>query len=189
MVKVAELGYRSQVTDTFSYSLTAFRGDYDRLRTLEPRAQGGSVFSNLGEGASKGIEAWWRWQPVARWRLSGGAVFQDAEVSFKPSSRDTAASTALANNDARRQWFLRSYFDLSDAHKIDFSLRYNSGLPNPAVPAYTELDAQWTWNIGPDLDLALIGKNLLHSSHAEFGAAPRRSMAERTAMLKLVSRF
>ena len=189
VVKVAELGYRSQMTDTFSYSLTAFRGDYDRLRTLEPRAQGGSVFSNLGEGASKGIEAWWRWQPVARWRLSGGAVFQDAEVSFKPASRDVAASTALANNDARRQWFLRSYFDLSDAHKVDFSLRYNSGLPNPAVPAYTELDAQWTWNIGPDLDLALIGKNLLHASHAEYGSAPARSVFERTAMLKLVHRF
>lgn len=189
VVKVAELGYRSQMTDTFSYSLTAFRGDYDKLRTFEPRPQGGSVFRNLGKGANKGVEAWWRWQPVARWRLSGGAVFQDVDVSFRPESRDTSAGSALANNDARRQWFLRSYFDLSDAHKVDFSLRYNSGLPNPAVPAYTELDAQWTWNLGPDLDLALIGKNLLHSSHAEFGSAQGRNLYERSALLKLVSRF
>ena len=189
VVKVAELGYRSQMTETFSYSVTAFHGDYDRLRTLEPRAQGGSVFSNLGEGAGKGIEAWWRWQPLARWRLSGGGVVQDVELSFKPESRDASAGTGLANNDARRQWFLRSYFDLSDAHQIDFSLRYNSGLPNPAVPGYTELDAQWTWKLGPALDVALIGKNLLHSSHAEFGGAAGRNLFERSVMLKLVNRF
>ena len=189
VVKVAELGYRSQMTDAFSYSVTAFHGDYDRLRTLERRAQGGSVFGNLGKGTGSGIEAWWRWQPVARWRLSGGVVVQDIDVSFRPESRDASVGTGLANNDARRQWFLRSYFDLSDAHKIDFSLRYNSGLPNPAVPAYTELDAQWTWNLGPNLDVALIGKNLLHSSHSEFGSARGRNLYERAAMIKLVNRF
>ena len=189
VVKVAELGYRSQMTDTFSYSVTAYRADYDRLRTLEPRAQGGSEFRNLGEGASKGIEAWWRWQARANWRLSGGVVVQDVDVGFSPDSRDASASTGLANNDARRQWLLRSYFDLSDAHKIDFSLRYNSGLPNPAVPAYTELDAQWTWSLGQNLDIALIGKNLLHSSHAEFGNARTANMFQRSAMVKLVNRF
>lgn len=189
VVKVAELGYRSQMTDTFSYSVTLYRGDYDRLRTLEPRAQGGSVFRNLGQGDSKGIEAWWRWQPLSNWRLSGGVVVQDVDLAFKPESRDASASTNLANNDARRQWFLRSYFDLSDAHKIDFSLRYNSGLPNPAVRAYTELDAQWTWSVSPRLDVALVGKNLLHSSHAEFGLAQGASLYERSAMLKLVHRF
>ena len=189
VVKVAELGYRSQMTETFSYSVTLYRGDYDKLRTLEPRAQGGSVFRNLGEGASKGLEAWWRWQPLNNWRLSGGLVVQDVDLAFKPDSRDASANTNLANNDARRQLFLRSYFDVSDAHKIDFSLRYNSGLPNPAVPAYTELDAQWTWSVSPSLEVALIGKNLLHASHAEFGLAQNASMFERSAMLKLVHRF
>lgn len=126
---------------------------------------------------------------MARWRLSGGGVVQDVELSFKPESRDASAGTGLANNDARRLWFLRSYFDLSDAHQIDFSLRYNSGLPNPAVPGYTELDAQWTWKLGPALDVGLIGKNLLHSSHAEFGGAAGRNLFERSVMLKLVNRF
>ena len=189
VVKVAELGYRSQMTEAFSYSVTLYRGDYDRLRTLEPRAQGGAVFRNLGEGASKGIEAWWRWQPLSHWRLSGGVVIQDVDLAFKPDSRDASASSNLANNDARRQWFLRSYVDVSDAHKIDFSLRYNSGLPNPAVRAYTELDAQWTWSASPSLDIALVGKNLLHSSHAEFGLAQGSSMFERSVMVKLVQRF
>ncbi|MGZ8339355.1 MAG: TonB-dependent receptor plug domain-containing protein, partial [Telluria sp.] len=189
VVKVAEVGYRSQATQSFSYSVTAFHGDYDKLRTLEPRPVGGSVFQNLGQGTGRGIEAWWRWQPAERWRLSGGVVAQRVKTSLKSESRDASGATGLANNDARQQWFLRSYFDVSTAHQVDLMMRYNSGLPNPSVPAYAELDAQWTWKLGQNWEAALIGKNLLHSSHVEFGGAGGRSVFERTALLKLVNRF
>jgi len=37
--------------------------------------------------------------------------------------------------------------------------------------------------------VALIGQNLLHASHPEFGALPGRSMFERSAQLKLTWRF
>ena len=143
----------------------------------------------MGEGTGQGVEAWWRWQPAERWRLSGGVVAQRVKTGLKQGSRDASGTTGLANNDAKQQWFLRSYYDVSDAHQLDFSLRYNSGLPNPVVPGYAELDAQWTWKLEHNLDLALIGKNLLHSSHGEFGSASGRNLYERTALLKLVKRF
>ena len=189
VVNVAELGYREQLTGSVSYSVTAYYSDYHRLRTLEPLPGGGSAFMNMAEGRGRGIEAWWRWQPSQRWRLSGGGVIQSVDTALAAGSRDGAAATGLANNDPRRQLFLRSYFDLSDEHQIDFSLRYNSALPRPVVPAYTELDVQWTWKLHPEWEVALIGNNLLHSSHAEFGAPASRSVFERSAMFKLARRF
>jgi iron complex outermembrane receptor protein len=45
------------------------------------------------------------------------------------------------------------------------------------------------WQVQPNLDLALIGSNLLHRSHPEFGAAPGRSVIERSVLLKLTLRF
>jgi iron complex outermembrane recepter protein len=43
-----------------------------------------------------------------------------------------------------------------------------SSLPDPAVPAYTELNARVAWQVSPRCDLALSGFNLLHAHHQEF---------------------
>jgi iron complex outermembrane receptor protein len=37
-----------------------------------------------------------------------------------------------------------------------------------AIDAYTELDARVAWRPGPKTEIALVGRNLLDSSHAEF---------------------
>jgi len=36
------------------------------------------------------------------------------------------------------------------------------------ISAYSELDAQLRWSPRKDLEVSLIGRNLLHSSHQEF---------------------
>jgi iron complex outermembrane receptor protein len=188
VAKVLELGYRAQVNGTFSYSVTTFYGAYDRLRTLEPKSDG-AVFENLGEGHTRGVEAWWRWQPLDTWRLSGGVVVQHIGTRLLDISRDPTGVPGPASNDPARHALLRSSLDLSETQQLDLSLRYSAALPAPAVPAYVELDAQWSWNARPGLDVLLIGQNLLHSSHAEFGGAQGRSVFERGVLLKLVQRF
>lgn len=45
------------------------------------------------------------------------------------------------------------------------------------------------WALQPGTELALIGQNLLHSSHPEFGAAPNRSVFERSVLMQLTQRF
>jgi iron complex outermembrane receptor protein len=186
---VLELGYRAQPADGFSYSVTGFVSDYDRLRTLEPQANAATVFGNLGRGRVAGLEAWWRWQPLERWRLVGGAVLQNVATSLRPGSADLTGSTGLASSDPKRRFTLRSSLDLSERQQLDVSLRYNSSLPNPAVPGYYEMDAEWLWRLRPDVDLVLIGQNLLHPRHPEFGAAGGRSVFERALLLKAVKRF
>ena len=45
-----------------------------------------------------------------------------------------------------------------------------SGLPDEKVDAYTELDLRLGWELRPQLEFAIVGRNLLNGSHSEFGS-------------------
>jgi iron complex outermembrane receptor protein len=188
VAKVLELGYRAQPLPSLSYSVTAYFNDYDRLRTVEPHPGSATLFSNLGEGSGRGLELWGMWQPASIWRLDGGLVLQRVQTDLLPGSHDASGSSGLATNDPGRHWLLRSALDLSDRLQFDATWRHTSSLPSPAVPAYSELDLQLLWKPRPDIEVALIGQNLLHSRHVEFGGTGR-SEFQRNAALKLSKRF
>jgi iron complex outermembrane receptor protein len=192
--KVVELGYRIQPSPRWSYSVTAWIAKYDRLRTQEPNPQGPAYsglteFRNMANGHTRGIEMWGRWQPMDGWRLGGGLVVQRIDTALYPGSRDPGGSDGVATADPSHYWQLRSSHDLPADMQLDWTLRRVGSLPRPAVPSYHELDLQWTWKATRNLDVSLIGQNLLHRSHPEFGAAPNRSVFERTAVLRLTYRF
>jgi iron complex outermembrane receptor protein len=184
---VFELGYRAQPTPALSYSATAFYGRYDRLRTLEPNPHGsGSVFRNMADGRTRGIETWASWQAGKAWRLSGGGVVQRVDTAVDAGSKDLSGATGLATSDPSHYWLLRSSHDLADGQELDLTLRRVGALAKPAVPAYTAVDLRYGWHIRKGLELSLIGRNLFDPKHAEFGAAPARNLYERAVLLKLV---
>jgi iron complex outermembrane receptor protein len=187
--QVFEIGYRAQPGATLSYSATAFYSDYDRLRTLEPRPGQGALFENLGRGIARGIEVWGSWMALPGWRLAGGGVVQRIDTGVQAGSMDASGRAGLATNDPRSYFSLRSSHDLAAGWQADLALRFVGSLPQPAVPAYHELDARLAWQARPDLELALAGRNLLHPSHAEFGETGMRQKFERTLMLSASLRF
>jgi iron complex outermembrane receptor protein len=187
VANVFELGYRAQPTPTLSYSATAFYGRYDRLRTLEPNTHGtGSVFRNLADGRTRGIESWVTWQAGKSWRLSGGGVVQRVDTELDAGSKDLTGTTGLATSDPSNYWMLRSSHDLADGQELDLTMRRVGALAKPAVPAYTAVDLRYGWRLRKGLELSLIGRNLFDPKHAEFGAAPARNNYERAVLLKLV---
>jgi iron complex outermembrane receptor protein len=186
---VAEIGYRAQPTPQFSYSVTGFYSQYDRLRTLEPLAGGGLAFRNYGEGQVRGVEMWGRWHPSDSLHLSAGLVQQSITTGLSAGSKDSSGDTGLSTNDPARHWLLRASKDISDHAQVDATLRYQGRLPKPAVPAYYEMDARWMWTVLPNTEVSLIGQNLLHESHVEFGGPAGRSVFERGVLLKLTQRF
>jgi iron complex outermembrane recepter protein len=189
VANVLELGYRAQPRPALSYSATAFYSDYDKLRTLEPRPTDGSVFSNGARGTARGIEMWGTWHAARDWRMSAGLVEQRIDTRLKAGSMDTSGSTGIATNDPQRYAMIRSSHDISDRLQLDLTLRYVGKLPEPPVPSYHEMDLRVEWQARPDLDVALVGNNLLHASHAEFGNAPVRSAIERNVLLQVTYRF
>ena len=186
---VFELGYRAQPTPQFSYSITGFYSQYDRLRTLEPLTGGGVAFRNYGEGRVRGVEMWGRWHPSDSLHLSAGLVQQKIHTGLSAGSKDSSGDTGLSTNDPDRHWLLRVSKDISDHSQVDATLRYQGSLPKPAVPAYYEMDVRWMWAVLPNTEVSLIGQNLLHKSHVEFGGPASRSVFERSVLLKLTQRF
>ncbi|WP_227496527.1 TonB-dependent receptor plug domain-containing protein [Massilia litorea] len=187
---VLELGYRIQATPALSYSVTAFASDYDRLRTLEPNTRGpGSVFSNLANGRTRGIEMWSTWEAAEALRLSAGFVAQHVRTTTEPESRDASAATGLATSDPSNYWNLRASWDVARGQTLDVLLRHHGKLSRPEVPAYEALDINYTWRVSPGLDLSVNGRNLLDSAHPEFGGGANRSVYERAVGVNLVWRL
>ena len=187
VANVLELGYRAQPTPALSYSVTAFVGRYDKLRTLEPNTRGaGSVFRNFANGHTRGIETWASWQAGKTWRLSGGGVVQRIDTAAEPDSHDLSAGTGLATSDPSHHWMLRSSHDIADGQEFDLTLRRVGALARPAVPAYTAVDLRYGWQLRKGMEVSLIGRNLFDPRHAEAGAAPGRHAYDRAVLLNLV---
>ncbi len=187
--EVLELGYRAQPHAWFSYSATVFDSRYDRLRTLEPVPGQSPVFANRGRGRARGLEMWATWQALRGWRLAGGAVLQRIRTRLEPGSGDLSGGAGLATNDPNSYWSLRSSHELGPRLRADLLLRRVGSLPQPAVPGYHELDARLAWQVRPELELALAGRNLLNAAHAEFGEPGTRQMFERTVFATATMRF
>jgi iron complex outermembrane receptor protein len=181
VAKVFEIGYRAQRTRV-SYSVTGFYSQYEHLRSVE-RSGSAIVLGNKMEGHGQGIEAWGTLQAASHWRLSGGALFLDQHLRFQPGSTDT--SVAAAGNDPKHQFNLRSSFDLAGNQHLEVMARYVGELPNPAVPAYTAVDARYAWQVRRELELSLTAQNLFDPRHPEFGAPATRSEIERGLFLRV----
>jgi iron complex outermembrane recepter protein len=54
------------------------------------------------------------------------------------------------------------------------------------VPAYFELDTRIAWHLTKKLELSIVGQNLLHDHHPEYGyPSPSREEIERTIFGKI----
>jgi iron complex outermembrane receptor protein len=57
---------------------------------------------------------------------------------------------------------------IATAGQLDLWLRYVDELEIQQVPSYVTLDARLAWQLTNAIQIALIGRNLLESSHLEF---------------------
>lgn len=186
VANVAEIGYRVEPVPQVSLSATAFYSRYDRLRTFEPGLNGAaSTFQNRAQGTARGLESWASWQVLPNLRWSAGLVTQRIETQLKPGSRDTSADTGLATSDPSNYSMVRAAWEPAPGHTLDLTVRRTGALARPAVPAYTNADLRYGWKIHRTVELAVTGQNLIHQSHAEYGAAASRSLYERAAFLSV----
>ena len=185
--KVFELGYRAQPTSKISYSITAFRHIYDRLRSIEPTSSGAFVLDNKMEGNGNGVEGWGSYQVTPAWRLSAGFVELRQQLGRSPGSLDPTGPSALGN-DPKHQWQLRSVLNVTEKHDFDMAVRHVSALEYSTVPAYTAVDMRFAWRLGKTAELSLTLQNLFDPGHIEFGNPVTASEVGRSVFLKLLWR-
>jgi iron complex outermembrane receptor protein len=173
-----ELGYRVQAEDRLSVSVATFYHRYDHLRSVEmanPPAPFPIVLGNGLKGKSYGAELTADYRVTNAWRLRGGYTEMRVRTDAKPGSTDTTR----ASSDPDRQLSLRSSLDLPAEFKLDADARYIGEIKNQQVPAYGEFDLRVAWQPVAALELSIVGQNLLHRRHAEFGAPAARHEIER----------
>lgn len=181
VANVFEAGYRGVPAEAISYSVTAFTHLWDRLRsgTALP-----VQLENRIEGPVYGVETWATYRPLAVWTLSAGATFLSEHLALEPGSTDPVGlNNPTLRNDPDYRWMVRSSVDLTTTIELDAALRGVAALPNPAVPAYREMDMRLAWRASPRLTVALNGRDLLHDSHPEYGDAASRGEIRRSVSL------
>jgi iron complex outermembrane receptor protein len=182
VANVFQVGYRAQAASVVTWSVTAFRHDWDKLRSATAAPV---FFENKINGPTYGVEAWAAWQVMSAWRLSGGLTTLRTDLRLEPGSTDPQGpNNSQLSNDPDQQSMLRSSLDLWVHHELDAMVRHVGDLPHPIVPAYTAVDVRYAWRVHPDLEVSLLGQNLFDRRHPEFNALPGRSEFERGVFLQ-----
>ena len=189
IAEVYQLGYRGQISPKFNFEATAFYNDYDYLRTQEliSIAPVTVVYANEMEGHSHGVEMWGTYQLLPKWRISAGGTLLNQKLKLKPGSNDISAP-ALSDKDPSYTWQLRSSFNIDADKEFDLYVRHVDELSAPEVPAYTAVDARVNWRVRKDVELSLIGQNLLGTEHAEYGEGQFRSELPQAVFFKVTWR-
>ena len=162
-----ELGYRSKLMERLSFDLAVFYNDYDNLRSQEVQPNGAILLENLQEGESYGGTLSAKWRVADWWELDGSVSLLQLAIRGRGGSNDESGGTGEAN-DPDTSFLAHSAIDLPGNVQFDSYLRFVDELPNPATPSYLELDLRLAWSPFKDLEIAIVGRNLLHDSHAEF---------------------
>jgi iron complex outermembrane receptor protein len=96
-----------------------------------------------------------------------------------------AGGLAALGNDPAEWWSLRSSIDVTPQHDLDVTVRHVGALANPAVPAYTAVDARFAWHPDRQWEVALVMTNLFDPHHPEWGTAAARAEFERGVFLRV----
>jgi iron complex outermembrane receptor protein len=191
-----ELGYRAQITSKLSGSLSAFFNDYNHIRSLNVSSSGGLPlqFGNNLKAQTYGFELSANYQILDWWRLHWGYDLLEERISVGPGGDVSNGRNETA--DPEHQFFLRSSMDLPFKMELDAASRFiskvynNSGSTVGSVPGYAELDVRIAWHPRNDLEISLVGQNLVHDRHPEAGyPGPAQEEIERAVYGKIAWRF
>jgi iron complex outermembrane receptor protein len=168
-----ELGYRVEPSKTLSLDFSGFYNDYDDLRSEDPLPPNGLpiLIGNNLAGTTYGGTLEARWNVADWWKVSGSITALHLDLHRKRGSTDPTDGAAEFN-DPDYFYSIHSSMDLPGQVQFDSYLRYVDDLPHPATPSYVELDARLGWSPCKDVELAVVGRNLLDNAHPEFAGTP-----------------
>jgi len=199
-----EAGYRWQARPSLTLDLAAFLNRYHGLASLEF----GRPFSdpatrrtvipiedqNLNGGRTRGGEAFVSYAPFrsSRFTLS----YSNLDMNLTAGGQDLNRSVFEDGATPRHQVGFRSSFDFPGHVQADGMVRYLSDIRRMAadttgtrIPGYSELDLRLAWNGLRRAEISVIGQNLLHAHHPEFGAPGTRGEVERGAYARFAWGF
>ena len=199
-----ELGYRTQLGSQLSLDLAAFDAHYKHLRSgttlgtslamqgAVPYLSVDTSTSNSLSAHSQGLEAAVDWHPLSWWRFQTAYTYVRLVAERNGDPANDSSAREAEGQVPRSQLSLRSSIDLWANQQFDVWVKRVGSLHATDIPAYTALDLRYAWRVTPQLELSLVGQNLLDSQHAEFisDLLPSEALQiPRSAYLKLRWQF
>ena len=179
-VMAIELGYRAQLATAFSIDIAVFHNTYKDLRAgstigAEPVFTGPIPYiaykvqtANSLRATSRGVEIAADWHPTPWWRLQGAYTYFRMNSERTGDPANDASADRLEGTVPRHQASIRSSVNVGSTQQVDAWVRRVGVLPYAQVSAYTALDLRYAWRVSRQLELSLVGQNLLSSQHTEF---------------------
>lgn len=173
-----ELGLKSRPLPALTVEIAAFYNVYDNLVTTE---QGTAFlettpapahlvvplrFANNMSGEAHGLEVSADWRARDWLRLRGNYTLFELELHRKPGT-GTASNEAAEKRDPGHQFSLTAQIDLGSDVELDATVRAVDRLRERNIDGYTTADIRLAWRPVPDVELSLVGRNLLESQHSE----------------------
>ena len=160
-----EIGYRLNAFERFSFDITGFYNQYDNIRgtqiiSLLPPT--GTLANNLTVDTI-GLEIASDVQVQDWWRIRGAYSYINMDVD---GPINTTLNTT-GGGTPHHQASIRSLMTLPYDVELDSWIRVVDNLPAPNIAGYVELDLRLGWKPWPNLDISLVGQNLLDNHHPE----------------------
>jgi iron complex outermembrane recepter protein len=190
-----DLGYRAKLHSDLTLETTLFAYRYKDLIDAVPGLPDPTSIpayvtqpllgANNGSVRMHGLEVALDWLPSPGWRVQPAYSY----------ARAKAANLLSDISLPRHQFSLRIGFEPTDRTQADIWLRRVDGIKTSvgaSIPAYTTLDLRLGWRVNRELELSLVGQNLLDKSHPEFVSDYLNSVPseiERSVFIKADWRF
>jgi iron complex outermembrane receptor protein len=171
-----ELGYRIQLTRSFALDLASYLNKYKHLNIYPDKNADAETY---------GVELAANWDVLGWWRIGASYTYLHMHIrrdyyppphsdpnslfSFDPNSPPPPPPPDISpeKSSPNHQFVIHSSIDLHRHLELDLDLRYVDNL-GIYVGSYTELDARLGWKPRKDVEISVVGRNLLHDHHLEF---------------------
>ncbi len=196
-VTAYEVGYRGNLSSRLTASLSTFYNDYRDVRSTSftPATIIPLFLANNVAGYTYGAELSATLQVTDAWSLHLGYDLLQEKLHVRPGQFDlSGAHNETA--DPQNQLSLRSAVTVGRL-EFDATLRWvdelvtNQGPANSpgslaTVPSYADVDTRLAWHLNSHWELSVVGQNLLHDHHPEYGfPGPTRVEIVRSAFGKV----
>jgi iron complex outermembrane receptor protein len=176
-----ELGYRVSPNESLYLDLAVFLNKYWDLRTTEigapypaftpfpPHLEVPVVAHNNFTATTYGAEASLTWEVRPSWMLQLTYSYFSIDTKLRPKTIDIITGS-VDGDSPKHMASLYNHFDLGKNTEFDLTLRYVDDLPGVGVDSYFTADARIGWRPKPNVELSLVGQNLLEPHREEYAA-------------------
>lgn len=179
-----EAGIRGSLAQSWSYDVAAFVSNYDKITTgtivnqqvvtmpvpfppyvLPIGVQTDFLVGNDGDAKSKGIEILTAGPITNWWKMEVSYSYLDLSIT---ATRPATVTLTGDSGSSHHQIRAKSSMNLAEHFRLDTDVHYVSKSLGGGRKAYTDLDVRGTYQVNPNLELSVVGSNLLKKRRLEF---------------------